>query len=262
MRVDFSDPDAGREINAWVKRKTSGKIEHIIDPSALNNGTALVLCNAIYFKGKWTTEFNPKKTEPAPFHISTNASDTVTVPMMQQQSDCKMISADDVVELIELPYSGRDLSMIILLPQDVGGLDGLEQMLTTDNLRTWLQRLDGARPEKTSVLLPRFKFTREFDLVNSLKALGMRSLFNVHDANLSGMDPTDNLFVSDAVHKALVEVNEEGTEAAAATRVTVKMRGMNHNRSFTADHPFIFLIRERGSGSILFLGRLVRPQPA
>jgi len=204
-------------------------------------------------------------TKPTPFHVSTN--ETVTVPMMYQKEHFKMaLSDDDSVEMLELPYAGTDLSMIILLPSDAkyyfpeAGLNdvyALEQKLTADNLRTWLKKLDQANLHETWVALPRFTTTQNYDLVPELKSLGMISAFDVTNANFSGMDGTTNLFLSDVIHKAFVKVDESGTEAAAVTLILVKTKGQIE--SFIVDHPFIFLIRDNGSGNILFLGRIVDP---
>jgi len=263
--VDFkrSPQAASSEINQWVERKTKGKIKDVVEPGQFADLTQLVLCDAIYFKGKWLKQFKVSDTKPAPFHVTTN--ETVTVAMMYQHSEFKMAySEDNTFELLELPYSGNDLSMIILLPDTMAGLldiersslSELEQKLTPHNLRDWLAKLDQASPHKTWVALPRFTTTQSFELAKELKSMGMPSAFN-DSANFSGMDGTTNLFVSDVVHKAFVEVNEAGTEAAATTLVLVKTKSMSGR--FIVDHPFIFLIRENGSGTILFLGRIVDP---
>ena len=264
-QVDFkrSPQTASSEINRWVERETKGKIKGVIEPGQFADLTQLVLCDAIYFKGKWLNQFMVSDTKPAPFHVTTN--ETVTVPMMYQESKFKMAkSDDDTVELLELPYSGNDLSLIILLPVSMqgqhrvkpGNLSDLEQKLTADNLRAWLAKLDQKNLNITSVGLPRFTTTQNFNLTKELKSLGMPSAFNV-TANFFGMDGTTNLYISDVQHKAFVEVNEAGTEAAAAT--LIEMRELSISDHFIVDHPFIFLIRENGSGSILFLGRIIDP---
>ena len=264
--VDFvhSPQAAADEINGWVERQTNRKIKDAVAAGQFTDLTRLVLCNAIYFKGKWQHQFKVSDTELAPFHVATN--ETVTVPMMRQKAHFKTAhSDDDSVELLELPYSGTDLSMIILVPQieypppDVEnpGLPDLEQKLNADNLRAWLARLDQASPHETWVTLPRFTTTQGLDLVKQLESLGMTSAFDENTANFSGMDGTTNLLISDVIHKAFVEVNESGTEAAAVNLELVRTSGMADR--FIVDHPFIFLIRENGSGTILFLGRIVDP---
>ncbi len=263
--VDFKNAPAAavNEINRWVERKTSGRIPSIAAADQFTPLTRLALCAAVYFKGKWQHQFKARDTKPAPFHISTN--ETVTVSMMSQKGHFKTAYSDDgSVELLEMPYAGQDLSMVILLPQteysksdvDQPGLPDLEKELTTKNLRLWLAKLDQAGAHETRVALPRFSTTQEFNLTPELKSLGLKSPFS-DLANFAGMDGTTNLFVSDVLHKAFVDVNESGTEAAAVTLVIGKSKGMDSR--FNVDHPFIFLIRESGSGSILFLGRIMDP---
>jgi serpin B len=264
-QVDFKhSAQAASEINQWVGRKTKRKIKDAVEPGQFTDLTRLVLCNAIYFKGEWLNQFKTSDTKPTPFHVTTN--ETVTVPMMYQHSEFKMARSDDSsVELLELPYSGIDLSMIILLPQveypspdvEQPGLPDLEQKLTADNLYAWLAKLDQAHPHKTSVMLPRFTTTQSLELTKELKSLGMVSAFDKNTANFSGMDGAINLFISEVIHKAFIEVNEAGTEAAATTWGGAQP--MSQSGSFIVDHPFIFLIRENGSGTILFLGRIVDP---
>jgi len=177
--------------------------------------------------------------------------------MMYQKSDFKMADVEEPpIELLELPYYGRDLSMIVLLPRAADGLTELEKNLNTKSLRSWLAMLDEAGPHETSVHVPRFTTSQSFTLKKTLESLGMTSAFDTN-SDFSGIDGTKLLFISDAIHKAFVEVNEEGTEAAATTMIHVATLGMANR--FNADHPFLFLIRENGSGSILFLGRIVDP---
>ena len=264
-QVDFrhSASAAANEVNRWVEHQTKEKIKDAVEPSQFNALTRLVLCNAIYFKGNWQHQFKVGDTQPAPFHVATN--ETVMVPTMSQKANFKTARSDDnTVELLELPYSGTDLSMIILLPQveypspdvEQTGLPDLEQKFTIENLRVWLAILDQASAEETWVALPRFTTTQGFDLVKELQSLGMTSAFG-ENADFSGMDGTTHLFVSDVIHKAFVEVNESGTEAVAVTLPMAQTMSMA--KQFSVDHPFIFLIRENGSGSILFIGRIVDP---
>ena len=259
-QVDFihAPSTASDEINHWVEGKTMGKIKDLVAPGDLTGDTRLVLCNAIYFKGTWQRQFKVNDTEPAPFHL--NKNETVTVPMMFQKSKFKMVwSKNDSIEMLELPYSGSDLSMIILLPMSLEERDGLAELeakLTLGNLRGWLAQLDRSTPREVSVGLPHFTTTQRYNLKPVLKSMGMVSAFMEGVADFSGMDGTTNLFISDVLHKAFVEVNEAGTEAAAASAVRMTMGGPY---PFIVDHPFIFLIRENGSGSILFIGRIVDP---
>ncbi len=262
--VDFkhSPHVVASEINRWVQRKTNGKIRDLVDAGKFTQNTKLVLCNAIYFKGKWQKQFKPSDTKPAPFNIST--TQTVTVPMMYQHAEFKTTSVeDDTFDLLELPYIGRDLSMIILLPSrhylpgvEENNLAAVEQKLTSKNIQGWFAKLDSSTPQKIHVGLPRFTTTQVFDLASVLKFLGMPLAFN-DDANFSGIDGTTNLFISDVIHQAFVEVNEAGTEAAAGTFATAKTK--SQSQSFIVNRPFIFLIRDNGSGSILFLGRIIDP---
>jgi serine protease inhibitor len=261
--VDFAKaPDAAaNDINSWVDRKTDGKIQNIV--GALDPSTRLVLCNAIYFKGKWETQFNPGDTRPAPFYVSSN--ETVTVPMMSLKESFKTVQIDAAsVGLLELPYVGNDLSMVILLPGNAMlpadmnpvSLSGLEEKLTPENLRSWLAALDSAPWEREPISVPRFTTTQSFNLSDTLKAMGMPSAFG-DTADFSGMDGTKQVYISDVLHKTFVRVDESGTEAAAATTVT--MVALAEPQPFVVDHPFIFLIRDKSSGAILFLGRIVDP---
>lgn len=265
--VDFKNsPDAAcREINRWVEQQTGHKITGVIGTEQIAQNTSLVLCDALYFKGRWQHQFKIRDTKPAPFQVATNK--TLTVPMMYQEAGFRIArSDDDMVQLLELPYFGRDLSMIILLPTPTAELmDGsghndladLEHNLTAENLRVWLAKLDQASPHKTAVWLPRFTIEQSFNLVPALKSLGMTSAFG-DTADFSGMDSSTNLYLSDVIHKSFVEVNEAGTEATAVTLLQAQAASMAER--FDADHPFIFLIRENGSGTILFLGRIIDPR--
>jgi serine protease inhibitor len=255
--VDFkrSPQEAASKLAAWIGRKTRGRLGTAFDPGIVTTDTRLALCNAIYFKGTWASPFDASETRPGPFYIT--ADQAVTVPMMDHVADFNMGHSEDyTISFLELPYYGRDLSMIILLPDKADGLPDLEQQLDTTNLQTWLGRLDQGGPDKTVVYMPRFSFMRSVDMVPALKGMGVTNLFDM-DADLSGMDNTTNLFISDVLHQAFVEVNEQGTEAAAMTLGMAKAKG--GPSSFIANHPFLFLIRENATGTILFLGRMIDP---
>jgi serpin B len=248
---------ARQQINAWVEEQTQGKIRDLIPPGALDSLSRLVLTNAIYFKGDWTKPFDKGDTKDAPFHVTTRQK--FDVPMMYQESRFPFWAGESL-KILELPYGTGDLSIMVLLPDEIEGLAKLEARLTDDNLTRWLS---GLRREKVRVYLPRFKLTSQFQLASTLKDLGMTLAFLSDEADFSGMDGKQDLFISAVLHKAFVDVNEEGTEAAAATGIVVGATAVLIPKEppvFRADHPFVFLIRDNRTESILFLGRLVNPQ--
>ena len=249
--LDFAGaPEPSRlVINEWVEEKTEGRIEDLIAEGLIDPSTVLVLTNAIYFKGSWYSRFPDDQTRDAEFFV--RPGETRSVPMMTQVGTFGHATLDGT-QLLALPYVGKDITMIIMLPQTPGGLPELEARLTPDNLARWLA---ACKESELSVSLPRFRVTSEFSLKDQLAALGMPSAFN--GADFSGMATGRDLEISEVVHKAFVEVNEEGTEAAAATAVII--RETSAPPEFRADHPFLFLIRDEVTGSVLFLGRVVEP---
>ncbi|MFH1730640.1 MAG: serpin family protein [Planctomycetota bacterium] len=264
--LDFArQTEAARQtINAWVEKQTQDKIKELLKPGVLTSLTRLVLTNAIYFKGDWASQFDKKRTKDAPFHLGLPAEKslagpaTVEVPMMYQKG--KFNYADlRTFQILQMPYKGDQLAMVVLLPKEhhAEAMVTLEKSLTTKNLTTWLGRLPS---REVMVYLPRFKMTSEFSLKSTLMAMGMKDAFT-EKANLSGMDGTYMLYISAVVHKAFVDVNEEGTEAAAATAVVVALRSAAPRQLiFRADRPFIFLIRDNRTGSVLFIGRVANPK--
>jgi serpin B len=254
-RVDFQQDGekARRTINAWVEEKTKNKIQELITPGVLDSLTRLVLTNAIYFKGNWARKFKPDRTKEAQFWLAPGTA--VTVPMMNGQDEFGY-TEDEALQALEMPYAGDNLSMIILLPRVVDGLKGLDDMLSPEELST---RLDGVRKREVRVCMPKFTMTAQFELAKTLGAMGMPEAFS-DAADFSGMTGGRDLYISAVVHKAFVEVNEEGTEAAAATGVAMRLTAAPAPPPlFRADHPFLFLIRHKPSGSILFMGRVARP---
>ena len=251
--VDFvrATEQARQTMNTWVAQQTQQIIKELLRKGDLDPADVLVLTNAIYFKGDWVSKFDLKQTQDAPFRIS--QTDQVIVPMMQQFRRFAFAAADEL-DLLELPYAGDRLSMVLLLPKKVGGLAALEQSLSKENLDRWLGRL---RQQPVRVSLPRFALGSRFDLTRTLAAMGMPDAFS-GAADFSGMTGRRDLFIGLVIHEAKVEVNEEGTEAAAAT--AVKMKRGAPPVSFTADHPFLFLIRDKQTGSILFMGRVANPK--
>ncbi|MBP7936434.1 MAG: serpin family protein [Phycisphaerae bacterium] len=249
--VDFSNArSALRTINTWVEKETRKKIKDLIKPDMITPNTVLVLTNAIYFRGSWSLPFNNKHTQRQPFTLVDN---TKVDALIMHRTGMFNYMKGDGLQVLELPYVGGRLSMIILLPNQVAGLPALEKSLSTENLQQWLAKL---REKEVSVALPRFKTTSEFRLNDVLKAMGMTDAFS-GQADFSGMDGRKRLSISHAVHKAFVDVNEQGTEAAAATGVIMKASAPPF---FRADHPFVFLIRDIPSNSVLFIGRVMNPK--
>jgi serine protease inhibitor len=253
--VDFThDAESVRAtINSWVARRTEDKIKNLFPPSAFHPDTRLVLANAIYFKGAWASPFKPEFTHEALFTIP--GGGRVQVRMMQKQGGFNYLDAGSF-QALELPYKGHALAMDIFLPRKPDGLADFEQGLTAEKLADSLAKLHRAM---VRVDLPRFTMTSSFELNRELAALGMSLAFS-RGADFSGMSERGReLYLSTVVHKAYVDVNEQGTEAAAATGVGVVATLAVRYVNFVVDHPCFFLIRDLSSGAILFLGRLENP---
>lgn len=243
-------------INKWVEQKTNNKIKDLLPPGSVNTMTRLIITNAIYFKGIWVIQFDKNLTRDEDFWV--NETETVKVPMMRRTDPEAMFNYAETedLQILEMDYEGDDLSMLILLPRDKT-LDKLETDLSAEKLEEWKSGLSKRRVE---VYMPRFTFTTRYDLTVSLSELGMPNAFAPH-CDLSGIDGTKNLYVQSVVHQAFVDVNEEGTEAAAATGVVVGITSVGPQIPvFRADHPFVFVIQERSTGNILFIGRVVKPE--
>jgi serpin B len=250
-RLNFADGEGSRQIiNAWVEDRTEDRIQDLLPEGSIDRGTVLVLTNAIYFKGDWEVQFDPEETAESGFYRT--PADMVTVPMMHRHDEELLFAELDGLKVLELPYTGRDLSMFFLLPDALDGLADLEAQLTPENLDAWMGAVELTEADVT---LPRFEFTAEFILNDALTQMGMPAAFSP-GADFSGIVPGGGIFISLAIHKAFVQVNEVGTEAAAATAIIFE-RGAN--TMFTANHPFLFLIRDNVTGSILFLGRVMDP---
>lgn len=256
--VDFvaATEKARRTINTWVEEQTNGKIKDLISQGAIGPMARLVLTNAIYFKGNWARQFDEDRTHDAPFTLLDESK--VQVPMMNQKARFGYAEADNL-QVLQLPYVGDELSMVILLPKATDGIGRLEQQLTAENLARWL---DDLREREVIVSIPKFKMTSKFSLESVLRSMGMGQAFT-GAADFSGMTGRRDLFISAVIHQAYVDVNEEGTEAAAATGVVMKLTSAMPDRTpvFRADHPFLFMIRDNTSGSILFFGRVSDPRP-
>jgi serpin B len=255
--LDFvgATEEARQTINAWVEKQTKDKIKELIKPGVLDPDTRLVLTNAIYFKGDWASPFNKKATREEDF-LSGSAKSKV--PMMHQTKRFGYLDGGNF-QALSMPYVGRELSMVVFLPRKADGLVEFEQGLTADKLAGWLAKMP---LQEVVVSFPRFKMTSEFQLGDALRSLGMSDAFRPGTADFSGISGKRDLFISAVVHKAFVDVNEEGTEAAAATGVVITRTSAPAAPPpvFKADHPFFFVIRDNRTGSNLFMGRLVNPE--
>ena len=219
----------------------------------LSVDTRLVLTNAIYFKGDWVSQFKKDRTRNETFTLM--GGKQVQTPLMHQTGGYKYADLGDA-QALEMPYVGKEVSMVVLLPKNVDGLANLEKGLNADRLGALVSRLQVA---EVDVTLPKFKTTAEFELNKELSALGMKQAFT-RAADFSGLNGgKQDLYIGFVVHKAFVDVNEEGTEAAAATGVIIQTDSARITPVFRADHPFVYLIRDTKTGGILFVGRLADP---
>ncbi|XP_042078953.1 leukocyte elastase inhibitor [Haplochromis burtoni] len=262
--VDFiGAPEACRAaINSWVEQQTENKIKDLLKPGTVRSNTRLALVNAIYFKGNWRNPFDEANTKEMPFKIKQN--ETVPVQMMYQMKKLPYnYIHDHGLQILELPYVNEELSMFVLLPAESSdGSDPLlklEKELTQERLNEWTDRKNMEVDSEVVVHLPKFKLEEDYELNDPLAKLGMKNVFCAGSADLSGMNGEGGLFLSTVAHKAFVEVNEEGTEAAAATAGMVAFC-MLREEHFRADHPFLFFIRHNKTKSILFFGRFSSPQ--
>ena len=258
MAVDFvAAPEESRvRINDWVTEETEGKIKDLLPPGTIDESTRLVLTNAIYFNASWLWQFNPRDTEVRPFHL--DGGGTVAVPMMTETTkEFYGYARGDGYQVIDVPYSWGELSMAILLP-DEGKLGEFEDSLDSEILDRVIDEIEIGY---VTLTMPLFKFESEFSLGGALAEMGMPDAF-ASGADFSGMTGSRDLWISEVVHKAFVSVDEEGTEAAAATAVATNDSGpVKEPIVVTVDRPFIFLIRDTGTGTVLFLGRVSNPDP-
>jgi serpin B len=254
--LDFegATDQARQTINRWVEQQTRDKIKDLIPDGALANDTRLVLTNAIYFKAAWMERFNKSATQQEDFHVS--ADRKVKVPMMRQHELLRYLDGG-TFQALELPYENRQLSMLVFLPKKIDGLAELEKSLTSAQVD---KLLGGMKTHMVNLSLPKFKVTSTFSLGETLSQMGMPLAFS-KSADFSGMTSREKLFIDKVLHKAFVDVNEQGTEAAAATAVIMRPTSapIAPNATFRADRPFVFVIRDNQSGSVLFMGRLANP---
>lgn len=259
--VDFKKaPEPARaRVNQWVSDKTNAKIQDILPPQSITPLTRLVLANAIYFKGKWASQFDKAATKAEPFTLKPGS--TANAQMMHRKLQAGYGETADA-QVLELDYTAaspdRRIAMLVILPRAADGLAKVEQGLASGGLAGYVGAL--GRQQQVEVTLPRFKMTSEHNLGATLKEMGMPDAFDMGKANFSGITRVEPLFITRVQHKAFVEVNEEGTEAAAATGVVIATKSLPPPpRVFRADHPFVFVIRDAGNGAVLFMGRVANP---
>jgi len=259
--LDFKkDPKGSRiTINNWVENQTNNKIKDLIPSGVIGTMTKLVLTNAIYFKGEWVKQFNKDDTKEESFR--TNKNSTIKALMMQRTDNEAIFNyaENSNIQILEMPYSGEELSILLLLPKG-DNLIKLESLLSIKKLSEWKKDLEAQR---VKVFIPKFKFETKYLMTNDLKVMGMPIAFS-DSADFSGMTGKRDLKIDEVIHQAFVEVNEEGTEAAAATAVIMVPMGIGLSKEpkipvFRADHSFIFFIQEKSTGNILFIGRVANP---
>jgi serine protease inhibitor len=252
--LDFSSPTAAQTINAWVSDRTRGKIPAIVD-DPLPPEDVMYLINAIYFKGSWTQQFDKARTRPAPFLLRDGSSTMVETMSTAEPMHVRITWRPDVT-VLDLPYGGQAFSMTIVIPRDAAGLDSLVATLTEERWNSWTAALG---PTTVGVSLPKFRFSWGSGLEKTLSAMGMPHAFcGPWATDFTRMRAGGDVCITRVRHKAFVDVNEEGTEAAAATAVGVGVTSAPQN--IDVDRPFLFAIRENLSGTILFLGRVMRPE--
>ncbi|MDO8428894.1 MAG: serpin family protein [Candidatus Diapherotrites archaeon] len=256
--VDFVNQteQTRQTINSWVENETYGKIKNLFGPGSLTPDYRLVITNAIYFKGKWKEKFNEESTENQDFTLANGSK--VQVPMMRQFNEDFRYAETNEWKALEMDYEGNDLSMLILLPKE-NNLTELEQNLTLESVKNLKEQMSY---ETTNVFFPRFKFNTKYSLNDSLGQLGMPTAFS-NAANFSGITGSQDLKIGIVIHQAFVEVNEKGTEAAAATGIGFELTSApfepEEPKEFKADHPFIFVIQDTETGNILFMGKVNNP---
>ncbi|XP_037362343.2 antithrombin-III isoform X4 [Talpa occidentalis] len=244
-------------INKWISNKTEGRITDVIPPDAINELTVLVLVNTIYFKGLWKSKFSPENTRTELFHKADGES--CSASMMYQEGKFRYRRVEEGTQVLELPFKGDDITMVLILPKAEKSLAKVERELSPEVLQEWLDALG----ETLLVAhVPRFRIEDSFSLKERLQDMGLVDLFSPESSRLPGIiaGGRSDLYVSDAFHKAFLEVNEEGSEAAASTAIAIAGRSLNPNRvTFKANRPFLVLIREVALNTIVFMGRVANP---
>lgn len=247
---DINDPNAPARMNAWIENKTNGLIKDMIE--SLDDNTVMLLINAIYFKGKWASEFDRTKTENLPFYLT---SGSVNVPMMKQKSDFSVFEGNGFV-MAEFPYGQGNFVMDVILPDQSSSLSGTMNLISDANFNGWISQM---RKRETDVTFPKFKYGFKKKLKDVLSNMGMGIAFT-DAADFSNISEQYDLLINEVTHQSFIETDEEGTEAAAATVVEIGLTSVGPSSfEFRMDRPFIFIIRETTTNSILFMGRVADP---
>lgn len=256
--VDFLQAEeTSEQINNWIEEKTHDKIKDMLSSEDIDPATKMILTNAIYFKGDWKYQFDPDDTLDKDFYVTNE--ENVTIPMMKLDDDEMKFNytETDDFQMIELPYDGNNVSMILILPKE-NNISTVEQQITWENISTWKQAF---QEKQVKVFLPKFKIETEYSLRKPLEAMGMNVPFS-GNADFSGMDGRRDLFIGKVLHNAFVEVDETGTEAAAATTIHMELTAIlpSEQMVFNADHPFLFFIQHKQTDNILFMGKIINPE--
>jgi serine protease inhibitor len=251
--LNFSDPNASKTINTWVDRCTKGKITEIV-PNPIPAEMVMYLINAIYFKGSWTKSFDASVTRDDVFTLP-NGSRT-SCKMMYQKNKLKYY-ADNQLQAIDLPYGDAGFSMTVLLPAVGTNIDDFADNLSQ---QAWISSTSRLTSDEVELYFPRFKFEYDKTLNDMLKSMGMSIAFSRNDADFTNIDKRGQLYISEVKHKTYVQVDEEGTEAAAVTSVGVGATSVRQSTVMRVDRPFVFVIRENSTGTILFIGKIVEPK--
>jgi serpin B len=257
--VNFNNPkEASGIINAWTSKKTHEKIKEIVKPEHITDLTRLVLTNAIYFKSNWATAFDKKNTQPYPFMLG--AGKTQNTPFMHKQEYMPYFENDDL-QMIEIPYTDKRASLVVLLPKEKSNIETLEKNITLQDFEKWSK---STYQQDVRLFLPTFKIESDFTLNDYLIEMGIKRAFQPRMAEFGGIIQDSPLHISQVLHKSFIEVNEEGTEAAAVTAIIMNTTESAHYeepsyKTFFANRPFMFLIKDHATGAILFIGKVQKP---
>lgn len=253
--IDFSkSEDARQAINLWVAAQTNDKIKDLIPEGLLNELTRLVIANAVYFKGAWQNPFDPNKTASEPFYLLDGSEQAVEM-MRNSYTGAALVS--EAFQAVKLNYQGGNYAMAVIMP--TSDFTGFEQSLDEDALKQILAEFNGIFGQ-VNLGLPKFKIESTFNLGDQTKALGIQQAFDSQAADFTGINDKMDLYITDVLHKAYIDVNEEGTEAAAATAIAVGTTSMPADSwDITFDHPFIYVIYETTTNTVVFMGRVVAP---